>query len=105
MIIYDGLKRAKEIAKKAKKKYEDRPDVVVEIISRTKGFAPPRGSKGRYGEWWCPYCGKYRRFYNDTELGVRRCPVCGISETAFYVDYYNGLRAKEYIKAKKSGKL
>ena len=91
MIICDSLEQAKKIGRAALKKFADRKDVTVEIISRTKAFAPPEGFKHTRSVWWCPYCKKIRRFYHDEYVDARRCPVCGISDREYYVRKYNGL--------------
>lgn len=55
--------------------------------------APPQGINMRpsRGEAWCPYCGAVVRFVWDGELGVPRCPGCGISCRDFYVRKHSGL--------------
>lgn len=57
-------------------------------------IAPPEGAKMKKPnrvEAWCPYCGSLARFVWDGELGIPRCPGCGISCRDFYVRKYNGL--------------
>lgn len=38
---------------------------------------------------WCPVCHDYRKFSNDTELKVRTCDYCGISEDFYWYKKYN----------------
>jgi len=58
-----------------------------------EAVAPPQGVgvKPSRGEAWCPYCGAVVRFVWDGELGVPRCPGCGISCRDFYVRKHSGL--------------
>lgn len=84
-------KVAVEKAKAVKRKYAERRDVVVELISLTKAFAPPEGFKRKGSKWWCPYCRKVRVFLQDSELNLKYCPVCRISDRDWYVRTYNNL--------------
>lgn len=71
-------------------KFAHRDDVKVEVISCLKAYKP-KGEKTRKDTWWCPYCRKYRRFYHDGYIGIKKCPVCQIGESDFYVKTYNKL--------------
>jgi hypothetical protein len=90
-IIKDSFKVAKALALKAKEKYSDRPDVQVDLISRTKAFAPPRDFIPRGKRYWCPYCTKERMFKKSIRKDAKVCPVCGISDRDWYVKTYNHL--------------
>lgn len=39
--------------------------------------------------WWCPYCARSRHFYLDEQFDLRRCNICNISESDYYVRRYN----------------
>lgn len=39
--------------------------------------------------FWCPYCASRVRFVKDRHLGIRRCPLCGISENDYHVKREN----------------
>lgn len=45
----------------------------------------PEGIKLKKGQRWCPHCSHAVIFVRDKELGVKRCPYCGISNR----DYVN----------------
>lgn len=90
MLIYEKFKKAKQVALAAKEKYASRPDVIIELISRSKAYPPPAKLK-RQGRLWCPYCCKLRAFYWDTQFDLNRCPICGISDHDYYVRTYNNL--------------
>lgn len=102
MVIYDGFKKAKQVALDTKKKYADRPEITVELISRTKAFAPPSDLKLTHGDWWCPYCCKPRHFYWDDVFDLHRCPVCGMTDHNYYVKNYNHLWKHDLAKRKKT---
>jgi hypothetical protein len=91
LIIRYKLSEAKELTKKAKEKYRNRPDVQVDLISRTKAFAPPQDFRPRGKRYWCPYCAKERMFRPDNSRDAKVCMVCGISDRDFYVRTYNHL--------------
>lgn len=44
------------------------------------------------GHYWCPYCKSRVRFVKDRYLGIRRCPLCGISENDYHVKLENKKR-------------
>ncbi len=41
------------------------------------------------GLFWCPYCRQKVFFVKDRYLGIKRCPLCGISENDFHVKKEN----------------
>ena len=75
-----------------KRRFGKFPSIKIEIISCLKAY-PPSG-KGKKGEWWCPYCRRWRKFKSNGYLGVKQCKVCGVSDREWYVKKYNGLLEK-----------
>ncbi len=49
----------------------------------------PRGLVLEKGLFWCPYCRQKVVFVKDRYLGIKRCPLCGISENDFHVKKEN----------------
>lgn len=87
--------KAKEYAKTLK--VADTDNVVsIDLVSGTKAYAPKEGTKIPRNQLWCPYCVKPRPFIDKPDIGVRKCPVCGISDSDFYVKKYNGIFKEEY---------
>lgn len=107
LLIKDSFKVAKKLAKAAKEKYQDRPEVQVYLYSRTKAFAPPPNFNARVGRhyYWCPYCGKERKFYPNTRWHTRQCRICGITLEDFWVKTYNHLWRMEDTKKKKKKRV
>lgn len=50
---------------------EDRPNTITQL-------KPHKPIPKDYS--WCPYCAKTIRLVKDKYLGVKRCPLCGISD-------------------------
>lgn len=44
-----------------------------------------------FGYSWCPYCAKVVMLVKDSYLGVKRCPLCGISDRDNYMKIANGI--------------
>jgi uncharacterized Zn finger protein (UPF0148 family) len=40
-------------------------------------------------QMWCPYCSCPVIFVKDKKLGVKRCPICGITERDYHVKIVN----------------
>lgn len=40
---------------------------------------------------WCPYCSNKVVFKRDKKLGIKKCPICNISEKDFWVKKVNSL--------------
>ncbi|PKM70642.1 MAG: hypothetical protein CVU93_01040 [Firmicutes bacterium HGW-Firmicutes-18] len=38
---------------------------------------------------WCPYCSNKVIFVRDKKLGVKKCPVCNITERDYWVKRVN----------------
>lgn len=51
----------------------------------------PENIKLKRGELWCPYCSNRVIFMRDKSAGVRKCPICGISDRDFWVKKVNKL--------------
>jgi len=49
----------------------------------------PKGVKIDKKYMWCPYCSNPVIFKFDHKLGVKRCPICGISENDYNVKLIN----------------
>lgn len=62
-------------------------------FARDNGKKPdksiPKGVKVTRGLLWCPYCSTVVRFRKDKQLGVSKCPFCGISDRDFLVKKVN----------------
>ena len=54
----------------------------------------PKGVKLNKNQLWCPYCSNPVTFIKDKELGVYKCPFCGISERDYNVKKINKLWGK-----------
>jgi hypothetical protein len=82
----------------AKKLVDEDTDKVmsIDLVCGTRAYAPKEGTKIPRNHLWCPYCVKPRAFADDPELGVKKCPVCGISDNDFYVKKHNGIFKEEY---------
>jgi hypothetical protein len=91
----DVFAKAKEYAKQLKKADED-DTVSIDLVSGTRAYAPPKNAVIPKHQLWCPYCVKPRPFMEKPEIGVSKCPVCGISDSDFYVKKYNGIFREEY---------
>lgn len=49
----------------------------------------PKSVKLKEKEMWCPYCSKPAIFKKHKNLGVKKCPYCGISENDYNVKQVN----------------
>lgn len=88
--VVDTYRRVKAEAEKLKARLGEH--FTVDIISCSKAFKIQKNSVQTHrSQIWCPYCIKFRRFVDDNYLGVRRCSICGISDSDFYVRRYNRL--------------
>ncbi len=76
---------------RVKKKFSHREDIQVAMVNITKAMPPPDDLKLKRKEWWCPYCRKPRVFKNNSYIGYKQCPVCGMGDGDFYVRQYNNL--------------
>lgn len=75
--------------------------VTVDTISGHTAFKPPKNSSAPKNHYWCPFCVKYRIFTWREDLGVYRCPVCGISDHEYWVRKYNDLFKRDWMEAVK----
>jgi hypothetical protein len=102
----DGRNRGKKMrrysdAKKAIAKLRAKhPDFEYTIVSRQRGYGPPPKVTDDYllernhrGEYWCPFCRKFRVFDWDPYWQCSRCPVCRIFDYNFHVLVNNPLLA------------
>lgn len=64
---------------------------VYKRINNQPDRAIPNNVKLKRGQYWCPYCSNPVKFINDEKLGVKRCPICGISNRDYYVKKVNNL--------------
>lgn len=55
------------------------------------GVIHPKDDSIRHkgSDWWCPYCGTWRKFKHDKKRNLKVCFYCGISEADYYVKKYN----------------
>lgn len=73
--------------------------IKAHLVSRVRAFPPPDDEfvdMRRAGYLWCPLCRAWRKFevpYSMrpyTELNIKICMWCHVSEYFFHVRYYNG---------------
>lgn len=85
---YDQLSFIKDDEYKKTKKFKpllpegERPKKVVAL-------KPPKGVIIPKGYSWCPYCSMTIQLAKDKKLGIKRCPVCGISSKDYYMKSAN----------------
>lgn len=65
--------------------------IVKPIINDVPDKCIPEGVKLKLGIIWCPYCSAPVKFIKDSRLGVKKCPICGISDKDFNVRTINKL--------------
>lgn len=51
----------------------------------------PDGVSFKKKQLWCPYCSNIVVFKKDKKTGVKRCPICNISDKDFWVKKINRL--------------
>lgn len=69
-------------------------------------FPIPKHRKGIcWNQLWCPYCCCGRDFRFNAFLGVRRCQICRISESNWYVKVWNKFPEKASRPKKPKKKL
>lgn len=61
-------------------KFNDKPDENI-----------PKGIKLKRNQLWCPYCSNIVVFKKDKKSGVKKCPICNISNRDFWVKKINKL--------------
>lgn len=72
------------------KHQEKNPKAKINIVSCNP--IPLRQDQHRGdGEYYCPYCMKWRNFEKHPRLSLKRCEICGITENDFFVKRYNKL--------------
>jgi len=87
------VRRYREAKKMVKVLQAQHPDFEYTIVSRQVGYGPPVSrvshkalmEMNRRGQWWCPYCRKFREFDYDPFWNKSRCPVCRIFDNNFHV--------------------
>lgn len=62
--------------------YIDKPKAVVDKEI-------PKGIKLKDKQLWCPYCSTPVIFLKDKSLGIKKCPICFISERDYWVKKVN----------------
>ena len=65
--------------------------IVKPIINDVPDKCIPEGARLKLNQIWCPYCSSPVKFKKDSKLGVKKCPICGISEKDFNVRMINRL--------------
>lgn len=80
----------------ARKFYERAADegFEVHIIDCNKATPPPEDykPKGNSRIMWCSYCATKRRFKKSN--GYKKCRICGISDSDFYIRIHNKLDSR-----------
>ena len=79
------------IVDRVKQKFQN-INLEVHNVDTYKAHAPQSDEISR-GVYWCPYCQGYHKFING-QGGYKQCPICGISDSDFYVKKYNNLWSK-----------
>jgi len=51
----------------------------------------PQGIHLSGKQLWCPYCSNKVIFKRDKKLGVKKCPICGITEKDYWVKKVNNI--------------
>ena len=51
----------------------------------------PEGIILKKKQLWCPYCSNIVMFKKDKKTGVKKCPICNISDKDFWVKKVNRL--------------
>ena len=64
---------------------------LIRKLNKKPDKSIPKGVKLKKGQLWCPYCSNPVIFVRDNRLGVKRCPICGISDRDFHVRMINKL--------------
>lgn len=63
------------------------------LVARDKDKPPddeiPERVELKAKQMWCPYCSTPVVFVKDKKLGVKRCPICGISDRDYHVKRLN----------------
>jgi len=63
------------------------------LVHRDKDKPPdeviPERVELKVNQMWCPYCSTPVVFVKDKKFGVKRCPICGISDRDYYVKRLN----------------
>lgn len=54
----------------------------------------PKNIHLKANQKWCPYCSNIVEFVRDRTSGVKRCPICKISENDFWVKKINKKQLK-----------
>lgn len=96
--------RSKNMAFPPPVKWRPRYEDVLDVRGRPTGERikhEPLEAANRAGQWWCPFCIKFRKFRHRkgwwTTEGVWMaepsmvCPLCHIPHTAFDVKFWNPL--------------
>lgn len=86
---------AKQAAEALKEKYGI--TMQVGVVSRQTGYGPPYSKvkdqqiqeQNEMGNWWCPYCRRFRRFLYNAWRQKRLCEFCRTTETDFHVKKCN----------------
>lgn len=64
---------------------------LTKVANKEPDKTIPKGVKLKRGQLWCPYCSNPVVFVKDNTLGVKKCPICGISDRDFNVKMVNNI--------------
>lgn len=90
-----SYKEAKETAARLQERFGEAAE--VHVVSRQLGYGPPHSKvsdrqlldANYQGQWWCPYCRKFRRFHYLPAIEMKVCEFCRVRETDWHVHMCN----------------
>lgn len=62
---------------------------LLEKPKEVKDKELPKNLKLSPDTLWCPYCSTAVVFKKDKKLGVKKCPICGVSNREYWVKKVN----------------
>lgn len=84
IIVYDNVMEVQDIRETLESKGLEYHEV---NLKRPTG---PGNSDGEPIGYWCPYCRNWE-YWETGDDGYKRCPICGISDSNYYVKLFNNL--------------
>ncbi len=99
LIVFIGKRRKRFkssrydiIVKLYEKIKQEIPDAQLYLMDHRYPHEPEEIRPPKKNIFWCPYCAAYRKFKPWHKY--KRCEICLISDSDFYVKKYNGLFLK-----------
>lgn len=73
--------------------YMDKEYTLFSLTKYNSNIEPdkkmPENVKLKKNQMWCPYCSCPVIFVKDKRLGIKKCPICGISDRDYNVKIVN----------------